>query len=82
MAGLNGGGSNTTKNEMIWTNAGRSTSMSDENTPSVEDIALTCAAVALGGVWMLGGEWWPLGMVLAVVGWCGAIAGLIVRRDR
>ena len=56
--------------------------MSDENTPSVEDIALICVAIALGGVWMLGGVWWPLGLVLAIVGWCGAIAGLIVRRDK
>lgn len=51
--------------------------MSDEN-----NIALTCAAVALGGVWMLGGEWWPLGMVLAVVGWGGAIAGLVAGWDK
>ena len=49
---------------------------------NVEDIALVCVAVALMGVWMLGGVWWPLGMVLAIVGWGGAVAGLIVRRER
>ena len=49
---------------------------------TVEDIALTCVAVALGGMWMLAGAWWPLGLVLAIVGWGGAIAGLIVRGDR
>ena len=49
---------------------------------SVEDIALVCVAVALMGVWMLGGAWWPLGLVLAIVGWVGAIAGLVVRWDR
>ena len=49
---------------------------------TAEDIALACVAVALMGVWMLGGVWWPLGMVLALVGWCGAVAGLVVRRDR
>ena len=47
-----------------------------------EDVALTGVMVALWGVWMLVGVWWPLGMVLAVVGWGGAIAGLIVRWDR
>ena len=49
---------------------------------SVEEIALVCVAVALMGVWMLGGAWWPLGLVLAIVGWCGTIAGLVVRWDR
>ena len=49
---------------------------------SADDVALACVAVALGGVWMLGGAWWPLGLVLSLVGWGGAIAGLIVRRDR
>lgn len=45
---------------------------------SVEDVALVCVAVALGGVWMLGGVWWPLGMMLALVGWGGAVAGLVI----
>lgn len=45
---------------------------------SVEDVALVCVAVALGGVWMLGGAWWPLGMMLALVGWGGAVAGLVI----
>lgn len=45
---------------------------------SVEEIALVCVAVALMGVWMVGGVWWPLGMVLAVVGWGGAIASLVI----
>lgn len=34
---------------------------------TVEDIALICVAVALWGVWMLAGAWWPLGLVLALV---------------
>lgn len=49
---------------------------------SVEDIALACVAVALGGVWMLGGAWWPLGLALAIIGCGGALAGLIARWDR
>ena len=49
---------------------------------SVEDIALACVAVALMGVWMLGGVWWPVGMVLAVAGVSGAVAGLIAGRRR
>ena len=47
---------------------------------SVEDIALACVAVALGGVWMLGGVWWPLGLVLAVAGVSGAVVGLVMER--
>ena len=50
---------------------------------SAEDIALACVAVALMGVWMLGGVWWPLGLVLAVAGVSGAVAGLVRgRRQR
>lgn len=49
---------------------------------SVEDIALACVALALGGVWMLAGAWWPLGLAMATTGWCGAIAGLIAGWDR
>lgn len=50
---------------------------------SVEEVALACVALALGGVWMLGGVWWPLGIVLAVAGSIGAVVGLIAgRRQR
>lgn len=49
---------------------------------SVEDVALVCVAVALGGVWMLGGAWWPLGMMLALVGWGGAVAGLVIDLEK
>ena len=47
-----------------------------------DEVALTGVVVALWGVWMLGGVWWPLGMVLALVGWGGAVAGLIAGWDR
>ena len=47
---------------------------------SVEDIALACVAVALMGVWMLGGVWWPLGILLAVAGVSGAVVGLVMER--
>ena len=49
---------------------------------SVEEVALVCVAVALWGVWMMGGVWWPLGLVLAVAGVSGAVAGLIAGRRR
>ena len=45
---------------------------------SVEEIALACVAVALAGVWMVGGAWWPLGLMLAVAGSIGALAGLVI----
>ena len=43
-----------------------------------DDRALASVVVALGGVWMVGGAWWPLGMVLAVAGVGGAVAGLTI----
>ena len=49
---------------------------------SAEDIAVTCVAVALGGVWMAGGVWWPLGLVLLGAGVSGAVVGLIAGRRR
>lgn len=50
---------------------------------SVEEVALVCVAVALGGVWMVGGVWWPLGLLLAVAGVSGAVVGLVRgRRQR
>lgn len=47
---------------------------------SVEEIALVCVAVALMGVWMVGGAWWPLGLLLAVAGVSGAVVGLVMER--
>ena len=49
---------------------------------SVEEIALVCVAVALMGVWMVGGAWWPLGLLLAVAGVSGAVVGLVMDRRR
>lgn len=49
---------------------------------SVEDVALVCVSVALVGVWMLGGVWWPLGMMLALVGWGGAVAVLVIDLEK
>ena len=49
---------------------------------SVEEITLACVAVALMGVWMVGGAWWPLGMVLAVAGVGGALVGLVRGRGQ
>ena len=49
-----------------------------------DDMALACVVVALGGVWMVGGVWWPLGLVLAVAGVGGAVVGLVINlvKDR
>ena len=47
-----------------------------------DDVALTGVMVALWGVWMLGGVWWPLGLVLLGAGVSGAVVGLIAGRRR
>ena len=47
-----------------------------------EDVALTGVMVALWGVWMVGGVWWPLGLVLLGAGVSGAVVGLIAGRRR
>ena len=49
---------------------------------TVEEITLACVAVALAGVWMVGGAWWPLGIVLAVAGVSGAVVGLVAGRGQ
>ena len=44
---------------------------------NADDKLLACVVVALAGVWMVGGAWWPLGLVLAVAGSIGAAVGLV-----
>ena len=45
-------------------------------------LAYALCTVALWGVWMVGGVWWPLGLVLAVAGVSGAVVGLVMERRR
>ena len=49
---------------------------------TMEEITLACVAVALAGVWMVGGVWWPLGLMLAVAGSIGAVVGLVRGRGQ
>lgn len=49
---------------------------------TADDIGLVCVVVALAGVLLMCGAWAPLGIALAVVGWAGCIAGVVVRWDR
>ena len=50
---------------------------------NADDKPLACVVVALAGEWMVGGAWWPLGLVLAVAGSIGAVVGLVKgRRQR
>lgn len=49
---------------------------------TTDTVSITSLVVGLAGVLLMCGAWAPLGVALAVVGWAGCIAGVVVRWDR